>query len=96
MNRADFEADLRQQGYELREGEIKPNDHRAAHAHGFDARLFILDGAITLVLDDDRRAYGPGESCTIPAGTMHEEHTEADGVRYLAGRRSATQASAAE
>lgn len=95
MNRADFEADLRQQGYELREGEIKPNEHRAAHAHGFDARLFILDGAITLVVDDDRRTYGPGESCTVPAGTMHEEHTEADGVRYLAGRRSA-QASAAE
>ena len=96
MNRADFEADLRQQGYQLREGEIKPNEHRAAHAHGFDARLFILDGAITLVVDDDRRTYGPGESCTVPAGTMHEEHTEAYGVLYLAGRRSATQASAAE
>jgi hypothetical protein len=27
---------------------------------------------------------------------MHEEHTEADGVRYLAGRRAAAKAAAAE
>jgi hypothetical protein len=27
---------------------------------------------------------------------MHEEHTEADGVRYLAGRRSAPHVTAAE
>lgn len=96
MNRADFEADLRRDGYEFREGEIKPNEHRATHAHGFDARLFILDGSITLVFGDDRRTYGPGDSCDVPAGTMHEECTEANGVRYLAGRRSAAQASAAK
>jgi hypothetical protein len=28
-------------------------------------------------------------SCTVPAGTLHEGHTGADGVRYVAGRRSA-------
>lgn len=96
MTRAEFEADVQRQGYELRESEIKPNEHREAHAHGFDARLFILDGSITLVFGDERRVYGPGNSCNVPAGTMHEEHTEADGVRYLAGRRSAAQAAAAE
>jgi hypothetical protein len=51
---------------------------------------------ITLVFGDDRCTYGPGDFCNVPAGTMHEEHTEADGVRYLAGRRSASHASAAE
>jgi mannose-6-phosphate isomerase-like protein (cupin superfamily) len=89
MNRTEFEADLRREGYEVREGEIKPDEHRAAHAHGFDARLLVLDGSITLVFGDDRHTYGPGESCAVPAGTMHEEHTEADGVRYVSGRRSA-------
>jgi mannose-6-phosphate isomerase-like protein (cupin superfamily) len=96
MNRTEFEADVRREGYEVREGEIKPNEHREAHAHGFDARLFILDGHITLVFGEDRVAYGPGDSCSVPAGTVHEEHTEADGVRYLTARRSASQASAAE
>jgi quercetin dioxygenase-like cupin family protein len=88
MNKAEFEADLLREGYEVREGKLEPNIHREAHAHGFDARVFVLDGSITLVFGDDRHTYGPGDSCSVPAGTMHEEHTEADGVRYVAGRRS--------
>jgi hypothetical protein len=46
MNRSELEADVRRESYELREGEIKPNEHREVHAQGFDARLFILDGSI--------------------------------------------------
>jgi mannose-6-phosphate isomerase-like protein (cupin superfamily) len=95
MNRTEFEEDVRREGYEVREGEIKPNEHREAHAHGFDARLFVLDGSISLVFGDERVTYGPGDSCSVPAGTPHEEHTEEDGVRYLVARRSASQASAA-
>jgi mannose-6-phosphate isomerase-like protein (cupin superfamily) len=95
MNRTDFEADLRREGYELREGKIDPNVHRDAHAHDFDARLFVLDGSVTLVFGSDRVTYGPGDSGNIPAGTMHEEHTEADGVRFLAGRRPAAKVAAA-
>jgi quercetin dioxygenase-like cupin family protein len=96
MNRAEFEADLRREGYAIREGGIEPNVHRAAHTHDFDARVFVLEGAITLVFGDDRCTYGPGDSCNVPAGTPHEEHVEADGVRYVAGRRDPAQASAAE
>jgi mannose-6-phosphate isomerase-like protein (cupin superfamily) len=96
MNRTEFEAMLRQDGYEAREGSIPPNEHRAAHAHGFDARLFVLDGSLTLIFGNERCTYGPGDSCTVPAGTMHEEHTDAEGVRYLAGRRSASHTSAVE
>jgi mannose-6-phosphate isomerase-like protein (cupin superfamily) len=90
MTRAEFETDARGEGYEVSEGKIEPNVHRDAHAHGFDARLLVLDGSITLVFGEDRVTYGPGDSCRVPAGIMHEEHTEADGVRYVAGRRSAS------
>jgi mannose-6-phosphate isomerase-like protein (cupin superfamily) len=96
MNRAEFEADLRREGYEIREGEIKPNEHRGAHTHDFDARVMVLDGTITMVFGNDRCVYGPGDSCNVPAGTMHEEHTDADGVRYVPGRRSTATAGAAE
>lgn len=96
MNRAEFEADVRREGYDLRDGEIKPNEHRGVHDHSFDARLFVLEGHLTLVRGDDRQTFGPGDSCSVPAGTPHEEHTDADGVRYLAARRPASQASAAE
>jgi mannose-6-phosphate isomerase-like protein (cupin superfamily) len=95
MNRTEFEADLRREGYELREGKIDPNVHRDAHAHDFDARLFVLEGSVTLVFGSDRVTYRPGDSCDVPAGTMHEEHTEADGVRFLAGRRPAAKVAAA-
>lgn len=90
MDRTEFETGLRREGYEVREGEIKPNEQRGAHSHEFDARLFVLEGTLTLVFGEDRNVYGPGDSCSVAAGTMHEEHTEADGVRYIAGRRSAT------
>jgi quercetin dioxygenase-like cupin family protein len=95
MNRAEFEAELRREGYKVREGEIQPNVHREAHAHDFDARVFVLDGSITLVFGDNRCVYRPGDSCNVPAGTMHEEHTEADGVRYVAGDRPALRVNAA-
>jgi hypothetical protein len=48
---------------------IEPSEHREAHAHGFDARLFVSDGSITLICGDDRRTYGPGDLCSLPAGT---------------------------
>ena len=87
MTRAEFEAELKRQGYEVGEAEIEPNVHREMHAHGFDARLFILGGSITLDFGGERVSYGPGQSCAVPAGTRHAEHTEADGVRYVFGRR---------
>ena len=74
----------------MREGEINPDQHHPVDAHRFDARLFILDGSITLAFGNERVQCGPGDSCSVPAGTNHEEHTGADGVRFVAGRRSAT------
>ena len=87
MTRAEFEAELARDGYEARETEIKPDVHREPHAHDFDARVFVLDGSITLAFGTDRVTYGPGDSCMVPAGTVHAEHTEASGVRLLSGRR---------
>jgi quercetin dioxygenase-like cupin family protein len=95
MNRVEFEADLQREGYEVREGEIKPDVHREAHTHDFDARVFVLKGSITLVFGEDRCVYGPGDSCNVPVGTMHEAHTKADGVRYVAGPRPAARTDAA-
>jgi len=95
MTRAEFEAELVREGYEIQEGEIKPNVHREPHAHGFDARLLVLDGSVTLAFGDERVKYRPGDSCSVPAGTMHAEHTEADGVRFVSGRRSTSREAAA-
>ena len=96
MNRAEFEADVRREGYELSEAQIEPNVHRDAHAHEFDARLFVLDGLLTLVIGANRRTYRAGDTCSVPAGTMHAQDTEADGVRFLLGRRPAVKRAAVE
>jgi uncharacterized cupin superfamily protein len=95
MNRAEFEADLRRDGYEVSEGEIAPNVQRSPHAHDFDTRVMVLQGSITLVFGEDRRCFAAGDTCSVPAGTMHAEQTGAEGVHYLAGRRPATRASSA-
>ncbi len=49
MTRAEFEAELVREGYDIHEGEIQPNGHRPAHAHGFDARGVVEDGPVPLV-----------------------------------------------
>jgi len=96
MSTTALKVQLGRESYAVSEGKIDPNVHRDAHAHDFDARLFVLEGSVTLVFGSDRVTYGPGDSCNVPAGTMHEEHTEADGVRFLAGRRPAAKVAAAE
>ena len=88
MTRAEFQAACLQEGYEVGESEIEAHVRRQPHAHDHDTRLFILKGALTLVRGDDRVTYGPGESCTVTAGTVHAEHTDADGVRLVYGRRA--------
>jgi quercetin dioxygenase-like cupin family protein len=90
MTRAEFEAACLREGYEIGEGEIQAHVRREPHAHDFDARLFVLEGSLTLVRGQDRATYGPGEACVVPAGTQHAEHTEADGVRLVYGRRATT------
>jgi len=89
MNRAEFEAELRRDGYDCCEVDIPPNEHRAAHTHGFDARLLMLSGVFTIGYEDKQVHYRPGDTCSVAAGTMHEERTGPEGARYVAGRRSA-------
>jgi quercetin dioxygenase-like cupin family protein len=95
MTRAEFETDLRREGYEIHQGELPPHTRRQLHAHDHDTCLFVLDGHFTLVLGQDRVTYGPGATWIVPAGTVHAEHTEADGVRYVYGTRPAARGASA-
>jgi len=90
MTKAEFQAECLRQGYEVGESEIQPHVRRQPHAHDHDTRLYILEGALMLVRGDDHVRYGPGETCTVPSGTVHAEHTGADGVRLVYGRRAIT------
>ena len=57
------------------------------HSHDFDAQVLVLDGEITIQRDGKAQTFRAGDSCEVPAGTVHAEQIGPQGVRYLAGRR---------
>lgn len=87
MDSAEFESELQQQGYRIVKGEFRTDPEPRPHAHDFDVRFLVLEGSITIVRGNDRHTYGCGDVCFVPAGTMHQEHVEADAMRYIAGTR---------
>ena len=88
MDQATFEAELRQQGYaEMVDRRMEANAVNPEHAHEFDARLLVLEGAMTITAEGRQRTYRAGETFAMTAGCRHTEQSGSDGARYLAGRR---------
>ena len=88
MNRADFESEVREQGYgEVVDRRMEAGAFNPEHGHEFDARLLILEGEMTIVCDGEERTYRSGDTFAITAGRRHTERCGPQGVRYLAGRR---------
>lgn len=94
MDQAAFEAELRRDGYEPLAAFRGPTEDTGEHAHGFDARLLVLEGAITITRDGVPCTFGPGDTCEVPAGERHREWIGPSGVRYISGRRKASSAAA--
>jgi len=88
MSRVAFETELRDQGYaEVVDRRMEANAVNPEHHHEFDARLLILEGALTITRDGDERTYRAGDSFAMSAGCRHAERCGPEGARYLAGRR---------
>ena len=88
MDRIAFETELREQGYaEVVDRRMDANVLNPEHAHDFDARLLVLEGAMTIAAEGSERTYHAGDSFTMTAGCRHTERSGAVGARYLAGRR---------
>lgn len=88
MDRLAFEAELRRDGYQVVHGGQRPGHEAPDHAHEFDARILVLGGEITLTRDGNAETFHAGDSCMVPAGTLHAEHVGSEGVAYLVGRRT--------
>ena len=87
MDRLEFEAELRRDGFSVVNASLKPNMKLGNHCHDFDARLFVLGGEITLTRDNTAETFRAGQCCEVPAGCMHAEHVGPEGVAYVSGRR---------
>jgi quercetin dioxygenase-like cupin family protein len=93
MNRAEFETELRSQGYqEIVDRQMQANETNSEHAHEFDARLLVLEGEMTITCEGEDRTYRAGDTFAMTAGCRHAERSGVEGVRYLAGRRHRQQA----
>jgi quercetin dioxygenase-like cupin family protein len=87
MDRLEFEAELRRDGFSIVNASLKPNTREANHCHDFDARLYVLGGEITITRDNTPETFGAGQCCEVLAGCMHAEHVGPEGVAYVSGRR---------
>jgi quercetin dioxygenase-like cupin family protein len=87
MDRLEFEAELRREGYRVVNTSLKPNMLDPNHRHDFDAKLLVLGGEITITRDNKPETFRAGDCCMVPAGCMHAEQVGPEGVAYLSGRR---------
>ena len=87
MDRLEFEAELRREGYSVVNASLTPNMRVGNHCHDFDAKLFVLGGEITITRDNKPETFRAGQYCEVPANTMHAEHVGPEGVAYVSGRR---------
>ena len=87
MDKTEFEAELRRDGFRPVFASLRPNMKETNHCHDFDARLFVLGGEITITRDNKPETFRAGQCCEVAAGCLHTEQVGPDGVAYLSGRR---------
>jgi len=87
MDRAAFEAGLKQDGFELSEARMKAGCNNPDHTHPFDARLFVLSGELTIGRDGKLETFGPGDTCNMGANITHTEEVGDEDAVFLVGRR---------
>jgi quercetin dioxygenase-like cupin family protein len=87
MDRLEFEAGLRRDGFSVVNASQKPNMRAANHCHDFDARLYVLGGEITITRDNAAETFRAGQCCEVLAGCMHTEEVGPEGVAFVSGRR---------
>jgi quercetin dioxygenase-like cupin family protein len=87
MDQAEFEAELRRDGYRVVNTSVRPNLIASNHCHDFDAKAWVLGGEITITRDNAPVTFRAGQCFEVPAGCMHAEHVGPEGVALLSGRR---------
>ena len=87
MDRLEFEAELRREGFSVVNASLTPNLRAVNHCHDFDAKLLVLGGEITITRDNNPETYRAGQCCHVPANCMHSEHVGPEGVAFVSGRR---------
>lgn len=73
MTEDEFRASLPPAFGPARTKRYEPRQKPELHAHDFDARVVITSGELHMVFEDRTEILGPGDTCVVPAGTLHSE-----------------------
>ena len=88
MTEDEFRSELAARGYgEPRSFEFAPDADGEFHSHKYSAMVMVTEGEFRLGLEDETRAFEPGEWCEVAAGTMHLEQAGPSGATILAGTK---------
>jgi quercetin dioxygenase-like cupin family protein len=88
MQQAEFEAELKSQGYteiESKSLDTRPVNH--GHTHDYDIRGLVLSGVFIVNQGDAPVTYRASEIFDVPAGSSHTEEIGAEGANILVGRK---------
>jgi len=87
MDRAQFEAQLKRDGYDVMTNTTTAAKVNPEHSHPFDVRAMVVQGALTLTREGKARTYRAGETFAMPRGCMHYESYGDEGAVVLFGRK---------
>lgn len=91
MTDQEFIASCQSDGYAEIERKRQPaNFTSQMHTHPFDARVFVVEGLMTLGRRGAVETFVPGSYCDVPAGETHAEGWGPDGASVVVGRRHTT------
>jgi mannose-6-phosphate isomerase-like protein (cupin superfamily) len=57
------------------------------HQHPVETAQIILEGEMTLTQGAERRTYGAGDRCDVPARALHSAKMGPRGCKYLIGEK---------
>ena len=88
MNRQEFEARLKEDGYiEIEAKSLRPRPRNDEHGHPFAVRGLVLSGAFTVTQCDIAKTYRAGEVFSVDAGREHSEEIGPEGAEVVVGRK---------
>lgn len=87
MDRQTFEDELRRDGYEVFGSTTPGAKTNPDHSHPFDARVLVVEGALTLRTQGTLRTYRAGEHFSMMRGCVHSESYGPEGAVTVVGRR---------
>jgi len=67
--------------------QAEPDEDDSDHAHDFDTKLIVLEGNISIGINDKIIILKPGDSVEIPRNKTHSGKAGSAGCKYIVAER---------